>query len=76
MECGLPDPYNGGGDGIGSCECPRCECCGGAPDDDCRCNQSWEDVSYLYDGDEPTDYLRNDPECDHLKLRLERAATS
>lgn len=23
--CGLPDPYNGAGDGIGSCECPRCD---------------------------------------------------
>lgn len=24
--CGLPDPYNGGGDGIGSCDCSRCDC--------------------------------------------------
>ena len=24
--CDLPDPYNGQGDGIGSCYCPRCEC--------------------------------------------------
>ncbi len=23
--CGLPDPYAGGGDGIGSCDCPRCD---------------------------------------------------
>ena len=23
--CGLPDPYNGRGDGIGSCDCHRCE---------------------------------------------------
>ena len=23
--CGLPDPYDGGGDGIGSCGCPRCD---------------------------------------------------
>lgn len=23
--CGLPDPYNGQGDGIGSCDCPRCD---------------------------------------------------
>lgn len=23
--CGLQDPYNGTGDGIGSCECPRCD---------------------------------------------------
>lgn len=24
--CGLPDPYQGAGDGIGSCDCPRCQC--------------------------------------------------
>lgn len=24
--CGLPDLHNGCGDGIGSCDCPRCEC--------------------------------------------------
>lgn len=24
--CLLPDPYSGGGDGIGSCDCSRCEC--------------------------------------------------
>jgi len=24
----LPDPYDGGGDGIGSCDCPSCERCG------------------------------------------------
>jgi hypothetical protein len=23
--CGLPDLYAGDGDGIGSCECPRCD---------------------------------------------------
>lgn len=23
--CGLPDPYDGTGDGIGSCGCPRCD---------------------------------------------------
>lgn len=23
--CGLPDIHNGHGDGIGSCQCPRCE---------------------------------------------------
>lgn len=27
-ECMLPDPYDGGGDGIGSCDCPSCERCG------------------------------------------------
>ena len=25
--CSLPDLYNGAGDGIGSCDCPRCEGC-------------------------------------------------
>lgn len=28
--CDLPDPYDGAGDGIGSCECPRGDC--GYPD--------------------------------------------
>ena len=31
LSCGLPDPYRGQGDGIGSCECPRCEYCGADP---------------------------------------------
>lgn len=31
--CGLVDPFNGDGDGIGSCDCPRCEGpCGVAAD--------------------------------------------
>jgi hypothetical protein len=28
VECCLPDAYDGIGDGIGSCMCPRCESCG------------------------------------------------
>lgn len=28
--CGLLDLYDGAGDGIGSCDCPRCEECGEA----------------------------------------------
>jgi len=24
--CGLPDTYYGQGDGIGSCDCARCDC--------------------------------------------------
>jgi len=24
--CGLPDLFNGDGDGIGSCDCSRCDC--------------------------------------------------
>ena len=35
--CGLPDPYNGDGDGIGSCECPRCECGAAADSQFCSC---------------------------------------
>ncbi len=38
-DCGLPDLHRGQGDGIGSCDCPRCECgdpgwaCDGHDDD-------------------------------------------
>ncbi|AYF30623.1 hypothetical protein CSH63_24900 [Micromonospora tulbaghiae] len=42
--CGLPDPYRGDGDGVGSCDCPRCDhgcgvarssyLCSGPDDDD------------------------------------------
>jgi hypothetical protein len=31
MDCGMYDPYDGQGDGIGSCDCPRCEWCAGPP---------------------------------------------
>jgi hypothetical protein len=24
--CNLPDLHNGQGDGVGSCDCPRCDC--------------------------------------------------
>lgn len=36
FDCGLADPYDGAGDGIGSCDCPRCEQCGAGPGCDCR----------------------------------------
>lgn len=36
FDCGLPDLHNGQGDGIGSCECARCERCGSGPGCDCR----------------------------------------
>ena len=49
--CGLPDPYNGNGDGIGSCDCPRCDhgcgvaamsgLCSGPDDDDP--DAGWDD---------------------------------
>jgi len=50
--CGLPDLHGGQGDGIGSCDCPRCDCGGAArgsmfcdcePDDD-----FWDDDSEVY----------------------------
>jgi hypothetical protein len=61
LDCGLTDPYRGQGDGIGSCECPRCEQCGAppegcdcawhsdCPDPDCDCcvDDDW-DESLLY----------------------------
>ena len=46
--CGLPDNYRGRGDGIGSCDCPRCDCgaargsylCECLPDDGwCDCEE-------------------------------------
>jgi hypothetical protein len=49
MDCGLPDPYHGDGDGIGSCECPRCEWCGAAPET-CDCERAAE---YEYSQDFP-----------------------
>ena len=55
MDCGLPDPYNGDGDGIGSCECPRCEWCGAAPLE-CSCES---DDDYLPDW--PDDVIVEQP---------------
>lgn len=41
--CGLPDPYSGGGDGVGSCDCERCPC-GLAPcDPACACDEDDDD---------------------------------
>jgi hypothetical protein len=37
-DCGLYDTYAGDGDGIGSCDCPRCEECG-APPQECDCDR-------------------------------------
>lgn len=48
LDCGLPDLHRGQGDGIGSCECPRCEDCGAGPQecghvagDDCIGDVVW-----------------------------------
>lgn len=46
FSCGLPDPYDGDGDGIGSCECPRCDECGAEPLG-CRCAVDDDEV-YLW----------------------------
>jgi hypothetical protein len=46
--CGLPDPYQGTGDGIGSCGCPRCEC--GAASSSAFCTCPPDDC---YDPEEP-----------------------
>lgn len=43
--CNLPDIHNGQGDGIGSCECPRCDCGVAAWSSLCTCPTE-EDASY------------------------------
>lgn len=53
IDCGLPDAYHGQGDGIGSCDCPRCAWCW-APPGDCDC-QSWGEE--YEDDDEPVPYV-------------------
>lgn len=50
VNCGLPDMYEGGGDGIGSCDCSRCEWCGAAP---LRCDCRARDDGYE---DDPSDW--------------------
>lgn len=68
--CGLPDWYRGNGDGIGSCECSRCDCCGAGPDD-CECGRDYDE---LYDDpDEPYDPWCNDTACVWREARLKRA---
>lgn len=50
-ECLLPDPYGGEGDGIGSCDCHRCERCGG-PDPAGMCEAGHaDDDTYWRDHD-------------------------
>jgi len=71
--CGLPDPYRGQGDGIGSCECHRCDCCGAGPDD-CECSNDWDDQFAFDDSDEELndafDPLCNDPGCSTHLARM------
>jgi hypothetical protein len=49
--CGLPDNYNGDGDGIGSCDCPRCDG-GEAAAHSVFCTCPPDDIPGYYD-DEP-----------------------
>lgn len=60
FRCGLPDPYRGQGDGIGSCDCPRCHCCEAGPDE-CDCGRDVDDAEEIEElGD---DYSCNDVGC-------------
>lgn len=47
--CNLPDLHHGYGDGIGSCDCPRCECGVAEWSDLCTCppddEEPWPDNS-------------------------------
>ena len=52
--CGLPDLHNGQGDGIGSCDCPRCECGAAAWSVLCVCpteeDDQWPSLQETYPG--------------------------
>lgn len=67
FNCGLPDPYCGQGDGIGSCDCLRCDCCGAGPGD-CDCRRDYEPG--YDDEDEPFDPWCNDTSCGHRQYRI------
>jgi hypothetical protein len=49
--CGLVDPYRGQGDGIGSCDCPRCDCGCVSGSSLCICPLE-DDYPWVYDEDE------------------------
>jgi len=59
FECGLPDLHNGDGDGIGSCDCTRCEDCGSGPG--CECDwareDDWPDDDAGHGDDWPADVI-------------------
>lgn len=71
--CGLPDSYRGQGDGIGSCDCPRCDCCAAGPDE-CDCRRDFDEI--YDDPDEPFDPFCNDTACGYRRLRLDRKAVT
>ncbi|HEY9367545.1 hypothetical protein [Streptomyces sp.] len=52
--CGLPDTYRGLGDGIGSCDCTRCDCGAAWGSSWCTCvPEDWDDD---WDDDEMPTY--------------------
>ena len=75
LRCGLPDPYQGQGDGFGSCECSRCDCCRAAPEE-CDCSQDWDGYEDEFPGDPNggEDWLCNDTSCYHRQARVEARA--
>jgi hypothetical protein len=66
LNCGLPDLHGGQGDGIGSCECPRCYSCG-APPEVCGC--AWTEDDW---GDDPDDGCPCGADCGCWDEPLER----
>lgn len=48
QQCGLPDLHDGDGDGIGSCDCTRCDDCD-QPTLACRCATGGYDDPYTWD---------------------------
>lgn len=51
--CGLPDMHDGQGDGIGSCDCPRCACGVARSSMFCVCpadEDDWGDLQETYPG--------------------------
>lgn len=75
QRCGLPDLHHGQGDGIGSCDCPRCYCCAAAPDD-CTCSYVPDDPMVIEDLNADGDYLCNDLGCPTRQARIEAKAGS
>ena len=72
QRCGLTAPYRGPGDGIGSCECPRCQCCQAAPDE-CDCGKDTEYLDQEELDELGDDFSCNDPACLRRIYRQERA---
>lgn len=61
LDCGLPDSHKGQGDGIGSCECPRCYACGSGPG--CDCAWTEDDWGDDWDDDQEAPLTETNPEA-------------